>query len=67
MPVNSSDAARPLSTFTVEQLMLIQKLKESGISKEQVAYVFDSYDRLDRELGSLYNIPIALVIILYTI
>ena len=47
--------------------MLIQKLKESGISKEQVAYVFDSYDRLDRELGSLYNIPIALVIILYTI
>ena len=56
MPVNVAD---PL--YTVEQLGLIRRLRETGISRRQVEYVFDAYERLDRELGSLFHIPAALV------
>ena len=53
--------------FTVEQLAMIKRLRQSGISKEEIVYMFDSYDRLDRELGPLYNIPVAMVRCLLTL
>lgn len=43
--------------FTIEQIELIRRLRNSGVTKEQVVQAFDSLDRLDRELGSLYNVP----------
>ena len=47
--------------YTVEQLELIRRLRNSGISKEDIVTAFDSFDRLDRELGPVYNIPVTLV------
>lgn len=37
--------------FTIEQIELIRRLRNSGITKEQVAMAFDQMDRLDVELG----------------
>lgn len=37
--------------FTIEQIELIRRLRNSGITKEQVAMAFDQMDRLDIELG----------------
>ncbi|XP_054707708.1 homeobox-containing protein 1-like [Uloborus diversus] len=37
--------------FTIEQIELIRRLRNSGITKEQVAMAFDQMDRLDAELG----------------
>lgn len=45
--------------FTVEQIELIRRLKNSGINKDQLAQAFDSMDRLDRELGNVYTIPMS--------
>jgi len=56
MPINIKE---PL--YTVEQLALIKRLRESGITKRQVEYVYETYDKLDKDLGSLYHIPVALV------
>ncbi|KAG8192803.1 hypothetical protein JTE90_019119 [Oedothorax gibbosus] len=38
--------------FTIEQIELIRRLRNSGITKEQVSMAFDQMDRLDVELGS---------------
>lgn len=43
--------------FTIEQIELIRRLRNSGITKEQVVKAFDSLERLDKEFGSLYNVP----------
>lgn len=53
------NAASPL--YTVEQLEMIRRLRNSGISKEDIVNAFDSFDRVDRELGPVYNIPVSLV------
>lgn len=45
------------SSFTVEQIELIRRLRNSGITAEQILQVFQSYDRLDQELGDLYYLP----------
>ncbi|XP_015911265.1 homeobox-containing protein 1 isoform X2 [Parasteatoda tepidariorum] len=37
--------------FTIEQIELIRRLRNSGITKEQVSMAFDQMDRLDVELG----------------
>jgi len=47
--------------FTVEQLELIRRLRNSGLNKQQVLSAFDSFERLDHQLGDVYNIPISLV------
>ena len=47
--------------FTVEQLELIRRLRNSGLTKDQVLSAFDSFERLDHELGTAYNIPVTLV------
>lgn len=46
--------------FTVEQLELIRRLRNSGVTKEQIVNAFDSLERLDKELGPIYNIPVTL-------
>lgn len=38
--------------FTIEQIELIRRLRNSGITKEQVSMAFDQMDRLEVELGS---------------
>ncbi|CAF0756404.1 unnamed protein product [Brachionus calyciflorus] len=43
--------------FTVEQWELTRRLRNSGLTKEQVCQAFDDLDRMDKELGSLYNVP----------
>lgn len=48
--------------YTVEQLELIRRLRNSGISKDDIINAFDSFDRLDRELGPVYNIPVTLAL-----
>lgn len=44
--------------FSIEQIELIRRLRNSGITKEQVVEAFDSLDRIDGELGTLYNTPV---------
>ncbi|OWF41409.1 homeobox-containing protein 1-like [Mizuhopecten yessoensis] len=46
--------------FSIEQIELIRRLRNSGITKEEVAQAFDSFDRLDNELGLLYSVPVSL-------
>ena len=58
-PINGSGTSPAL--YTVEQLELIRRLRNSGITREDVANAFDTFDRLDRELGPVYNIPVTLV------
>jgi len=58
-PINGT--VTPPALYTVEQLELIRRLRNSGISREDVANAFDTFDRLDRELGPVYNIPVTLV------
>lgn len=43
--------------FTIEQIELIRRLRNSGITKEQVVEAFERFDRIDQELGLLYTVP----------
>ncbi|CAE1316901.1 unnamed protein product [Acanthosepion pharaonis] len=43
--------------FTIEQIELIRRLRNSGITKEQVVEAFERFDRIDQELGHLYTVP----------
>jgi hypothetical protein len=49
-----------MPVFSVEQIELIRRLRNSGITKEQMVQVFESLDRLEQELGVMYSIPISL-------
>ncbi len=51
-------AAQPL--YTIEQFELIRRLRNSGINKEQVLQAFESLERMDRELGAMYALPISI-------
>jgi hypothetical protein len=42
--------------FTIEQWDLTRRLKNSGLTKEQLCQAFDDLDRMETELGGLYNI-----------
>ncbi|KAH9498356.1 hypothetical protein Btru_008080 [Bulinus truncatus] len=46
------------SNFTVEQVELIRRLRNSGITQHQIIEAFQAYDRLEQELGDLYSFPI---------
>jgi hypothetical protein len=61
MSTQLNGAVTPPALYTVEQLELIRRLRNSGISRDDVANAFDTFDRLDRELGPVYNIPVTLV------
>lgn len=45
--------------FSIEQWELIRRLRNSGLTKEQVCQAFDDLDRMDQELGSFYNVPVS--------
>ncbi|XP_046558695.1 LOW QUALITY PROTEIN: homeobox-containing protein 1-like [Haliotis rubra] len=55
LPMVSVGAGQAL--FTVEQIELIRRLRNSGITKEQVIQAFDAFSRIDAELGHLYTVP----------
>lgn len=51
---------RTQPTFTIEQIELIRRLRNSGLTKEQVVQAFESLERVDAELGNLYTVPMSL-------
>lgn len=51
-------AGQPL--FTIEQFELIRRLRNSGVTKEQIQGAFEMLERLDRELGPIFTVPISL-------
>ena len=56
-----SSQVNGLALFTVEQIELVRRLRNSGITKEQIIQAFEAMDRLDRELGPVYSLPVTLV------
>lgn len=56
--VSSSKCDIKNTMFSIEQIELIRRLRNSGITKEQVIEAFESLDRIDGELGTLYNYPV---------
>ncbi len=47
--------------FTIEQIELIRRLRNSGLTKEQLVQAYDAMERLERELGPVYSLPVSLV------
>ncbi|GAB6033024.1 Homeobox-containing protein 1 [Chamberlinius hualienensis] len=43
--------------FTIEQIELIRRLRNSGITKDQVVQAFEELERMDLELGRTFNVP----------
>ena len=56
----ANSAQQQQSLFTIEQIELLRRLRNSGIQKEQIVAAFESLDRMDRELGPVYTIPVTL-------
>ncbi|XP_076463236.1 uncharacterized protein LOC143295430 isoform X2 [Babylonia areolata] len=48
------------TTFTVEQIELIRRLRNSGLTKKQVVLAFDAFEKVDAELGNVYTSPVSL-------
>ena len=51
LPTNSGG-----KKYTVEQAELIRRLRNSGMTKEQVLMAFESFDLIDQCLGNIVNI-----------
>lgn len=47
--------------FSIEQWELIRRLRNSGLTKEQIGQAFDDLAKIEQDLGSMYNIPNNLV------
>lgn len=47
--------------FSIEQWELIRRLRNSGLTKEQIGQAFDDLTKIEQDLGSMYNIPTNLV------
>ncbi|XP_005089769.1 homeobox-containing protein 1 [Aplysia californica] len=45
-------------TFTVEQFELIRRLRNSGVTCQQIIEAFQAFERIDADLGSLYTSPV---------
>ena len=43
--------------FSIEQWEFIRRLRNSGLTKEQICQAFDDLDRIERELGNLFHNP----------
>ena len=52
---------RPENTILYLISYIFFRLRNSGLNKEQVANAFDAMERLDKELGPVYSIPITQV------
>jgi hypothetical protein len=44
-------------SFSIEQWELIRRLRNSGLTKEQLANAYDDLDKIEQDLGPLYTIP----------
>ena len=51
-----------MASFSLEQLDMVRRLKQSGLSKEDIVAAFDSFDACEKEFGNTFNLPISLVI-----
>ena len=52
---NSRDGLTPSLQLSVEQWELLRRLRNSHLTKKQILRAYDELDRLDRELGNLFN------------
>ena len=43
--------------FSIEQWELIRRLRNSGLTKEQIGQAFDDLNKIEQDLGSMYNVP----------
>jgi hypothetical protein len=43
--------------FSIEQWELVRRLRNSGLTKDQIIKAYDDLERVDEEFGTLYNIP----------
>lgn len=43
--------------FSIEQWELIRRLRNSGLTKEQIGQAFDDLNKIEQDLGSMYNLP----------
>jgi len=44
--------------FSIEQWELIRRLRNSGLTKEQIGQAFDDLAKIEQDLGSMYDMPI---------
>lgn len=47
--------------FSIEQWELLRRLRNSGLTKEQIGQAFDDLAKIEQDLGSMYNIPTSLI------
>jgi len=47
----------PSLLFTIEQWELIRRIRNSGLTREQLCQAYDDLDRVERDLGTIYNLP----------
>jgi hypothetical protein len=52
---NSRDGLLTSLQLSVEQWELLRRLRNSHLTKKQIIRAYDELDRLDRELGNLFN------------
>ena len=52
---NSRDGLSTSLQLSVEQWELLRRLRNSHLTKKQILRAYDELDRLDRELGNLFN------------
>jgi hypothetical protein len=52
---NSRDGLSTSLQLSVEQWELLRRLRNSHLTKKQIIRAYDELDRLDRELGHLFN------------
>ena len=60
MPASSACSGQAQPMYSIEQIELIRRLRNSGLTKEQVVQAFESFERVETELGNLYTVPISL-------
>ena len=55
--LNSFISKHSTLMFSIEQWELVRRLKNSGLTKEQLFQAYDDLDRIEADLGQLYNVP----------
>ena len=53
--IGNTSASTSSLQLSVEQWELLRRLRNSHLSKSQIVRAYDELDRLDRELGNLFN------------
>ena len=57
--LNGTKSNGLLNMFTIEQWELMRRLRNSGLSKEQICLAYDEIVKIERELGNTYATPFA--------